>query len=318
MVRATMNVPIIVESAASECATDRGGTSTMSSQLPDFSAARQAAPVDSPPSEPERDRSRGVIIGVVVSLIAVLTAVSVVLALTVFRGIDTDPTALAQDQQEAPQQNPEGAEEYVPDESDPNIAPPPPIFTQQPTSQCSIPEHAEAAPSSGHDTVRGGGLEYTVPSSWPMSWGTGSLPYMNEVGGYARNVEGSWFSVVNVGRVVYPGGDDPYPGLEDAAVDLFQCYATTSGVLVAFGENPLVTDYRSEVTTVDGYEAWIVQATYNFEDPEYLATSSASVVTVIAVDTPGGPSALASDVAADVESHREDLDAIIASLKVVE
>jgi hypothetical protein len=70
--------------------------------------------------------------------------------------------------------------------------------------------------------------------------------------------------------------------------------------------------------TVDGTAAWIVQATYHFEDPELLETSSASVVTAIVVETPEGPSALASDVAADQPEHVQNLEDIIASLDVVE
>jgi hypothetical protein len=70
--------------------------------------------------------------------------------------------------------------------------------------------------------------------------------------------------------------------------------------------------------TGDGTAAWIVQATYHFEDPELLETSSASVGTAIGVETPEGPSALASDVAADQPEHVQNLEDIIASLDVVE
>ena len=69
---------------------------------------------------------------------------------------------------------------------------------------------------------------------------------------------------------------------------------------------------------MDGHAAWIVQATYHFEDPELLKTSSASIVTSIVVETPNGPSALVSDVAADQPDHVKNLEDIIASLDVVE
>ncbi|MCG7310933.1 hypothetical protein MHY49_15690, partial [Brachybacterium sp. ACRRE] len=115
----------------------------------------------------------------------------------------------------------------------------------------------------------------------------------------------------------WPESEGKYPGDEKAAVAIFQCYATTAGVLVEFGENPTVTDYRSEETTVDGHDAWIVQATYHFEDPSQLQDTSASIVTAIVVDTDDGPQAVASDVAADVPEHADALDQIIKSLKVV-
>ena len=281
-------------------------------QLPDFSAARET-PTQQEATEEERSRAGFIVLGVVAGVLMLLLVTGLILSQTVFRGVDLEGGNSPGP--DGPVQNSPGEGEYVPDQNDPNIAPPPPMFTEAPTSSCYIPPDQNAPVSSG-DQIRGGDLQYTAPRTWDMDWDTSPLPYVSEVGARARNVEGSWYSVVNVGRVEYPE-DEGYPGLEDAAVDIFQCYATTSGVLVAFGEHPLVTDYRSVSTTVDGHEAWIVQATYHFEDPGYLDASSASVVTAIVVDTPNGPSALASDVAADVEEHRAELDQIIESLQVV-
>ena len=48
-----------------------------------------------------------------------------------------------------------------------------------------------------------------------------------------------------------------------------------------------------------------------------LSSTSASVVTSIVVEGPDGPSALASDVAADHEDHVAELEEMISSLKVV-
>src|SRR5699024_2044324 len=125
-------------------------------------------------------------------------------------------------------------------------------------------------------------------------------------------------SVVNRRRVTLPKDEGGYPARDNPAVAIFQCYATTSGVLSHFGELPEVTDYRSEALSVDGERAWSVQATYHSEEPEMLETSSASIVTAIVVETPAGPSALASDVAADQPAHVQALEDIIASLDVVE
>lgn len=283
------------------------------SQLPDFSASREPSSTTEVP-EAERSRAGVIILAVVGGGLVLLLAAALILSQTVFRGVEADPEPTAGS--ESPEQNSSAEGEYVPDKNDPNIAPPPPMYTEAPSSACYIPDSTPPGPSTG-DQIRGGGLQFTPAKGWDMPWSDSSLPYVNEIGSRARNVEGSWYSVVNVGRVVYPEEEGGYPGLEDAAVDIFQCYATTSGVLIAFGEHPLVTDYSSKATTVDGHDAWIVQATYNFEDPEYLDSSSASVVTSIVVDTPNGPSALASDVAADVPEHREALDEMIDSLQVV-
>ncbi|EYT50783.1 hypothetical protein JOD52_000495 [Brachybacterium muris] len=307
-----------------------GGGMPPSTGLPDFSGHSDAdgngtnglptyggtgGPVTlGEPSQRSRNRARAVVLSVVGASVVLLAVVALVLSQTVFRSVlDEDPpTAYPTGPRTA-----EGQSEYVPDPEDPDIAPPPPIFTQAPTVDCHVPEYAEA-PRSGSGTIRGGDLEYTIPENWDFPWGSNSMPYMDQVNAQGRNVEGNWYSVVNLGRVVFPDSEGGYPGMERAAVAIFQCYATTTGVITHFGENPEVTDYRTEAIEVDGYPAWIVQATYNFENPDMLETSSASIVTSIVVEGPNGPSALASDVAADHPDHVQELEEIIASLNVVE
>lgn len=281
--------------------------------LPDFDSSQGPVTLGAPSDRALR-RSRTTMLAVIGSAVVVLAVVALVLSQTVFRSVlaDPDPTAYQTGERSA-----KGQSEYVPDPQDPDIAPPPPIFTQAPTTECTVPLNADSPPAEP-GKVRGGGLEYTNPPGWGDGLVVSSLPYLTEVGADSRQVEGGWFSVLNLGRVSFPEDEGGYPGLEPAAVAIFQCYATTSGVLSHFGEHPEVTDYRSEVMSVDGTAAWIVQATYHFEDPSVLESSSASVVTSIVVETPNGPSALTGDVAADQPEHAQNLEDIIASLAVVE
>ena len=289
-------------------------SASSSAGLPRFDDGRGPATLGAP-SDRALHRSRLTMLAVIGGSVVVLAVIALVLSQTVFRSVleDPGPTAYPTGDRSAG-----GQSEYVPDPEEPEIAPPPPIFTQAPTTECTVPGYTEPAPASGPGKVRGGDLEYTLPETWGTGWYTDSLPYLTEIGADARNIEGDWYSVVNLGRVTFPEDEGGYPGLENASVAIFQCYATTSGVVSHFGEHPEVTDYRSEALTVDGEAAWIVQATYHFEDPEMLETSSASIVTSIVVETPEGPSALASDVAADQPDHVQDLEDIIASLDVVE
>lgn len=283
-------------------------------ELPDFqAAAREPGPLAAPGPR-SRSRALVVVLSVIGSVVVLLGILALVLSQTVFRGPDPTPTAAPTSPEERTR---EGEGEYVPDQNDPDIAPPPPIFTQKPTTDCAVPDWQPGA-DADPGTIRGGDLQYTIPEGWDHPWGSSSLPYMTETNAQGRNVEGSWYSVVNVGRVEFPESEGGYPGAEQAAVTIFQCYATTSGVVSYFGESPVVTDYRTEATVVDGYPAWIVQATYHFEDPEILETTSASIVTSIVVEGPDGPSALASDVAADQPEHVQGLEEIIASLQVVD
>lgn len=289
-------------------------SSPSSDGLPDLDAERSPVTLGEP-SERTLRRNRTTMLAVIGGAVVVLAVIALVLSQTVFRSVleEPGPTAYQTGQRSA-----EGQSEYVPDPEDPDIAPPPPIFTQAPTTDCTVPQSTPPPQPSGPGMVRGGGLEYTNPDGWGDGWVAHSLPYLTDVGADSRLVEGSWYSVVNLGRVQFSEEEGGYPGLEAAAVAIFQCYATTSGVLSHFGENPEVTDYRSEVMSVDGTAAWIVQATYHFEDPDMLESSSASIVTSIVVETPNGPSALASDVAADQPEHAQNLEDIIASLDVIE
>ncbi|WP_193104896.1 hypothetical protein [Brachybacterium sp. FME24] len=282
--------------------------------LPDHGAADQGVTLGEP-GQRTRNRTLAIVLSVIASSVVLLAVIALVLSQTVFRSVleEDDPTAY-----KTAERTGEGQTEYVPDPEEPDIAPPPPIFTEKPTTNCTMPEDGTPAAKADPGTIRGGDLQYTVPETWEHPWGSSYLPYLTETDAQARVVEGSWFSVVNLGRVVWPEDEGGYPGLETAGVAIFQCYATTSGVVSYFGEHPEVTDYRSEATTVDGHPAWIVQATYHFEDPEILETSSASVVTAVVVEGPNGPSALASDVAADQPEHVQELEDIIASLDVVE
>lgn len=287
---------------------------TQGSDLPDFATSSGPVTLDEP-GERSRRRNLAVVLSVVGTGVVLLAVVALVLSQTVFRSAleENGPEAHSTADRSA-----EGEGEYVPDPEDPDIAPPPPLFTQAPTTECTVPEHSSAAPASSAGTIRGGDLEYTLPNGWNHPWGSSPLPYLTEVEGQGRNVEGNWYSVVSLGRVTFPEDEGGYPGPESAAVSIFQCYATTAGVLSHFGENPEVTDYRSESMTVDGHPAWIVQATYHFEDPDMLQSSSASIVTSIVVEGPDGPSALASDVAADQPEHVAALEEIIAGLDVVD
>ncbi len=294
-----------------------GQESQQDEGLPDLSARSAASTGPATlgePSERARGRTRTTMLAVIIGALVVLGVVALVLSQTVFRPVLADGPEKTYDT--APR-TASGQSEYVPDPNDPDIAPPPPIFTQKPTTACTVPGYTDAQPPSGPDQVRGGNLEYTMPSQWGSGWFAHSLPYMTQIGAEARHLEDGWYSVVSLGAVEFPEDEGGYPGLEAASVAIFQCYATTAGVVSHFGQSPEVTDYRSEPMTVDGHAAWIVQATYHFEDPEMLETTSASIVTAIVVETPAGPSAVASDVAADQPDHVQNLEDIIASLTVV-
>lgn len=279
--------------------------------LPDYARDTQEREVVAPIGDRSRSRMRALILAVVGVSIVLVAVVALVLSQTLFKStLDPAPAPVA-----ATDGTASGQPEYIPDPNDPQLEPPPPIFTQAPSAPCAVLPQGSTSPQTT-GKVRGGGLQYTRPTDFDRSWGNGNLSYVEDVAGYGRHVEGNWYSVVSVARVAWPQDQGSYPGAEKAAVTIFQCYATSAGLIEQFGDQPEVTDYRSEATTVDGTAGWIVQATYHFENST-LKTTDQSVVTSIVVDTPGGPSVLVSDVAADHPDHVQDLDDIIASLEVV-
>lgn len=281
--------------------------------LPDFEGEETGPRPYSQQSDRNRSTSLAIVLSVAGVSVVVLAVVAIVLSQTLFRGImhDDTPTEAAPTSGKS-----QGKTEYIPDPNDPDLNPPPPIFTQAPTTKCSvIPNQTQSPQPKGK--VRGGGLEYTAPRGWDFPWSQGDIAYVDDVAGMGRLVENNWYSVVTLGRATFPKDEGGYPGDEKAAVAIFQCYATSAGVIDFFGEKPTVTDYRSEATTIDGHDAWIVQATYTFEKKRLDATNS-SIVTSIIVDTPNGPSVVISDAAADVPDHVKGLHEILDSLRVIE
>lgn len=281
--------------------------------LPDFESEETGPRPFAQQSEKSRSSSIAIALSVVGVSVVVLAVVALVLSQTVFHGVlDDDPKTQAAPTSAKSQ----GGTEYIPDPNDPDLKPPPPIFTQAPTTECAVVPNQQQHPQTS-GKVRGGGLEYTPPSGWNRPWAQGDIAYIDDIGGMAREVSDGWFSVVTVGRATFPKDEGGYPGDEEAAVAVFQCYATSTGVIEYFGDKPTVTDYRSEATRIDGHDAWIVQATYTFEKKQLDATNS-SVVTSIIVDTKNGPSVLVSDAAADVPEHKQGLEDILKSLRVTE
>ena len=126
-------------------------SSRSSPSLPDL-ATREGPVTLGDPSERALRRNRTTMLAVIGGAIVVMAVVALVLSQTVFRSVlaPTGPTAYQTGQRTA-----QGQSEYVPDPEDPDIAPPPPIFTQAPTTECTVPEGTEAPEPSAPGKVRG-------------------------------------------------------------------------------------------------------------------------------------------------------------------
>ncbi len=266
--------------------------------------------------------SRKVVIGVVIGGIALIAALGLFVSQVAMRSIEQEPLASHDSTVGVNTKGDPNKKEEQPQPAAPN-EPPPEIFTEAPTSQCLMSTKPTVSRDQRGSTIKGGGLQFATPKGWDAPWYQNeNVPYLYDTGAYAKQVESFWYSVVTVGRVEWQEDvEGTYPGTEQMAVTMFQCYATHFNVVEQFGKNPTVTNYKSESMTVDGHPAWIVQATYGFDENTKgmpLQTTDSSVVTAIIVETPNGPSALVSDVAADHPEHVKGLEEAIASLKVTE
>lgn len=273
-------------------------------------------------NESEENGSRKIVVGVVIGGIALIAAVGLFVSQVAMRSIENDPIASHDSTVGVNTKGDPNRTEEQPTPAAPH-EPPPEIFTEAPTSQCLMSTKPTVSRDQRGSSIKGGGLQFTTPKGWDSVWYQNeNVPYLYDSGAYSKQVESFWYSVVTVGRIEWQEDvEGKYPGTEHMAVTMFQCYATHLNVVEQFGENPTVTDYKSESTTVDGHPAWIVQATYGFDKKNKgykLETTDSSIVTAIVVETPKGPSALVSDVAADHPDHVKGLEEAIASLKVTE
>ncbi len=270
----------------------------------------------------EENGSRKIVIGIVIGGIALIAALGLFVSQVAMRSIENEPIASHDSTAGVNTKGDPNKKEEQPTPAAPN-EPPPEIFTEAPTHQCLMSTKPTVSRDQRGSTIKGGGLQFTTPKGWDAPWYQNeNVPYLYDTGAYAKQVESFWYSVVTVGRVEWQEDvEGTYPGTEQMAVTMFQCYATHFNVVEQFGKNPTVTNYKSESMTVDGHPAWIVQATYGFDENTKgmpLQTTDSSVVTAIIVETPKGPSALVSDVAADHPEHVKGLEEAIASLKVTE
>src|SRR5699024_7878138 len=110
--------------------------------LPRFEDGRGPATLGAP-SERALHRSRRTMLAVIGGSVVVLAVIALILSQTVFRSVleDPGPTAYPTADRSA-----EGQSEYVPDPEEPEIAPPPPIFTQAPTTECTVPGYTDPHP----------------------------------------------------------------------------------------------------------------------------------------------------------------------------
>lgn len=208
--------------------------------------------------------------------------------------------------------------EYVPGEDDEPLAGASPTLTSAPTRPCTLYDDTTRSMASGA-TVRGGGIEYDRQEGWStgIDWGT-QESYMVDLASSEQAVEDGWYSVATVGGVEFPDVEGGYPGAQEAARTIFQCDITRDMVRDLYVDPLEVQDLRDEAITIDGHDAWMVAGTIPLAADQDFGTTDSWDLVVIVVDAPQGPATLVAGAATGIDQQVADLEAIVASLAVVD
>lgn len=252
-----------------------------------------------------------------VGAVAVLMVVTlIVLTLTLFRPSDDPPTAAPPSVTEPEQrEGPEG--EYVPEGEESTEPPPGEVTTvQAPTEECEFFPQEPTDQQSG-STRTSGDLTFTVAEGWGsgLNW-QDSLPYATEVASAERQVDEGYFALVQVGQVEWSEEQGGYPGAERAAAAYVQCHLTRAEGVEVYGEDPLMTEYVSEATEVDGHQAWIVRGVVELQNPGTITEYSSVEIVGLVVETPSGPAVFKASAPADIPERKADIQAMLDSVTV--
>ncbi|WP_062947056.1 hypothetical protein [Brachybacterium sp. sponge] len=166
--------------------------------------------------------------------------------------------------------------------------------------------------------VRGGGLAFSQPEGWEVGTGWGSQSaYVTDQHHADQPVEAGWYTLAGVGKVEFPEEEGGYPGAEEAARAIFLCALEPEQGEELYGDPAMLRDFRSEATTVDGHDAWIVSADVAISDLALLHSTDAWRRVVIVVDTPDGPAVFDGGAALGHDQQVADLEAMVEGLTVL-
>ena len=256
------------------------------------------------PQGPHRPSSGGrgaaLLIGAVAFALVFLLIVGATVGYLVFRDSSGSSQAATTTESSATQEDP------PPEEPSGTLEPPEDVEPEK----CYLPEQ-ERTSTNPSGKLRGGGLEFIPPSIYDSRMGMGNLGFMNDIQSAQANVEGTWYSVMIVAAVEWQPGID-YPGAEAASKSIADCvFANTN-----WGDQTSGRSWDDETTrpvTVAGMPGYETTATVNFERTT-LETTDATLIRVVVVDTPEGPSAFIAETARGVTTHEEAVEEAYSSL----
>lgn len=165
---------------------------------------------------------------------------------------------------------------------------------------CWYPPDAARTSSNPSGKLRGGGLQFTPPSTFPDRRHSPNLPFAEDTAMAVAPVESTWVSTISVGAVHWQDGVE-YPGDEAAANRLTDCFLADSS---NWGDTTGRTEANRTDTAVeiDGMAGHQVTVDYQFAEGPTPSITGYSI-TVVVVSTPEGPSYFLSEVPVGHEEH---------------
>lgn len=287
--------------------------------LPDFRSGqqREPAPHGAPGQTRSPLRTPLLIGGCAAAFLALCLVIALVVWATVLRPASEPVAGPTVAGPATPSQQPSGPSgEYIPSGSAEPLGDPT-TLAPVPMRPCTV--RSDLAPDDGEAAVvRADLLQYDLQPGWdPRMDFEGQAMYSVRNAASAQVVQNGWWSVATVGTVDFPEEEGGYPGAEEAARAIFQCNVTSDESQGLFSDPARIHDLRDEPITVDGSPGWILRATIEVAPEQGFTRTAAWDYVVIVVDTPGGPAVFHGGAATGMPQQVADLEAIIASLRVV-
>lgn len=167
--------------------------------------------------------------------------------------------------------------------------------------RCWSPDQARSSKNPS-GKLRGGGLEMIPPEGFDDRDDRTEASFVTDAARAAAKVEGTWYSTVAVGEVVWQPGVE-YPGDRDAAERIFACLVSNSAIWGGTSGRS-VQDQVTEPVTVAGMSGYRTTGVLRFGQ-DTLEKTDGTRIMVAVISTPEGPSAFVSDVAVGVTEHEE-------------
>lgn len=176
---------------------------------------------------------------------------------------------------------------------------------------CWMPERSRVS-RNPTGKLRGGGLDLIPPASFSNRQSHTVWAFTTDAQQITAEAEKNWVSSITVGRLVWEPGVQ-YPGSAAASTRLLDCMVAAP--VWRDATNRRAEDVVTEPVTIDGVRGHRTTAAIRFDSP--TVTSSESLVTVIVLETEGGPSMVATEIAGGHEDHAAAAEQAIASLTAV-